>query len=150
MKKAIESAVQTVVSDDQAYLSAGVSSSRDLLLDLAWHSSARVRQRVAEREDAPLLVLLKLAMDLDWQVRLSVGENTSLPYSVLCQLAKDQCIDVRYGLAENSCLPNSILVYLASDENPYVACRALETLTRLRIAYARSDELLCLALRPSA
>ncbi len=63
---------------------------------------------------------------------LSVAETVNESDDTLWLLVEDSNPDVRFCLAENYDLNQSILVALSDDENPYVAHRAQQTLTRLR------------------
>lgn len=114
------------------YLIAGDTQLTALLLnELSKSRDAAVRARVAENVATPTSVLLRLLEDEDAYVRLSLSYNPSLPRMFLQQLATSDSVDVRYGLAENALLSPCILETLAGDENPYVALRAEETLSRL-------------------
>lgn len=114
------------------YLIAGDTQLTPLLLnELSKSQDAAVRARVAENVSTPTSILLRLLEDDDADVRLSLSYNPSLPYMFLKQLATSDSVDVRFGLAENALLSPCILETLANDENPYVAQRAADTLSRL-------------------
>jgi hypothetical protein len=63
---------------------------------------------------------------------LSVAETANESGDVLWLLVGDSNPDVRFCMAENYNLNQSILIALSNDENPYVAHRAHQTLTRLK------------------
>jgi hypothetical protein len=94
----------------------------------AQSEDSKARQKVAEYPDTPAIVLITLAQDPDESVRLAAAEHPNFPYSLLPELASDPSADLRLALAENHSMPVSILRQLSGDENPYVACRAQETL----------------------
>ncbi|MBX3151795.1 HEAT repeat domain-containing protein [Candidatus Obscuribacterales bacterium] len=114
------------------YLIAGDTQLTALLLnELSKSNDPAVRARVAENASTPTSVLLRLLDDENADVRLSLSYNPSLPRMFLKQLATSDSADVRFGLAENPLLSPCILETLAVDENPYVALRAEQTLSRL-------------------
>lgn len=114
------------------YLIAGDPQLTALLLnELSKSNDPAVRARIAENASTPTSVLLRLLEDENTDVRLSLSYNPSLPRMFLKQLATSDSADVRFGLAENPLLSPCILETLAADENPYVALRAEQTLSRL-------------------
>jgi len=119
------------------YLLAGNPSAHaEMLEKLSKSSDSRVRARVAEHPMTPIRVLLALVSDRSPEVRESVSYNPAVTSVLLHQLANDSSEDVRYAIAENLAIPHAILTKLANDENPYVAQRALKTLSRLEVGSA--------------
>jgi hypothetical protein len=114
-----------------------VFSYKRALRHLAHSDDVQIKRMIAENRRTPSSVLRSLVQDKDENVRLGAAENPSLPYSALLACINDPAADLRYALAENHSLPFSILQLLSQDENPYVACRAAETLAR-NIADERS------------
>jgi hypothetical protein len=106
------------------------------LVQLASYPDSRVRRLVAERNNTPAFVLDELSRDTNEEVRLSAAENPHLPYESLTQLVADGSTDVRYALAANARMPLDVLHVLLTDDNPYVACRAQETLRELHASAA--------------
>jgi hypothetical protein len=102
-----------------------------LLYRLCKHTDVRVRLHLAENRHTPAGLLLALSCDPNAAVRLAVAENAGAHHYLLERAIEDCSVDVRYGLAENHNLPAHLLRRLAEDDNPYVACRAERTLTRL-------------------
>ncbi|MBK9203684.1 MAG: HEAT repeat domain-containing protein [Candidatus Obscuribacter sp.] len=100
---------------------------------LAKHQSARVKARIAEREDTPLELLIALAQDPDPEVRLGLTARKAIPLSVLAILIFDDSPDVRYELADNPDLHHTQLHHLTEDSNPYVAERAWQTLKKKKV-----------------
>ena len=109
------------------------STSILILVDLAYCPCAKTRRRVAENPRTPITILARLAADEDTDVRIAVSENKVVPAGLLNILAKDEDADVRFALAENCLMPLSILNQLAHDTNPYVSCRASQTLEQKRL-----------------
>jgi HEAT repeat protein len=106
---------------------------KEVLMFLAQDLSTTIRQRVAENLRTPPETLSKLADDNDTEVRLAVAENPNSNAAILTKLSNDESIDVRFGVAENPHMPEDILIKLADDDNPYVRCRALQTLQRMSL-----------------
>lgn len=102
-----------------------------LLYRLCKHADVRVRLHLAENSHTPIGLLVALSGDSNAEVRLAVAENASAHQYLLERAVEDCSVDVRYGLAENHHLPSHLLRRLCEDENPYVACRAERTLSRL-------------------
>jgi len=100
---------------------------------LAKHQSARVKARIAEREDTPLELLIALAQDPDPDVRVGLTARKSIPLSVLAILLFDDSPDVRFELADNPDLHHTQLQHLTEDCNPYVAERAWQTLKKKKV-----------------
>jgi len=116
---------------NQTYIRAGhADTSADELWVLSRHAEMRIRRRVAENERTPVHVLLALAADPDPEVRLASALHPATPETVTFHLVRDECVDVRYALAEDCQVPAGVLLMLARDENPYVADRAMRTLSR--------------------
>lgn len=63
---------------------------------------------------------------------LSVAEEANASDDILWLLVEDPNPDVRFCLAENYSIDAAMLELLREDENPYVAHRAQQTLTRLQ------------------
>lgn len=111
------------------YILAGSENAPESELKRLAHSnSARVRQRVAENANTPLIVLEILTRDEVTDVKVAVSENPSTPLRLQYLLAGDCCADVRFAMAENHMLPEQVLFILARDENPFVSIKALDTL----------------------
>jgi hypothetical protein len=102
------------------------------LRKLSDHNCDLVVIRVAEHPNTDQDILESLAQHNNPEVRVAVSENRNTPIQVLLTLVDDQSVDVRYCLAENHNIPLAILSALYDDENPYVAARAGQTLSRLR------------------
>jgi len=106
--------------------------SATLLDELSHATDARVRARVAEHENTSLSTLFRLVQDENAEVRQSIAFNPKRTTTLLQQLAQDSSADVRYLIAEDALVPPAVLRLLSNDENPYVAQRALKTLSRLQ------------------
>lgn len=120
------------------YILAGNPHLSEITLDeLSRSTDLQVRARVAENRNTPLRTLLRLATDVDVEVRQSILFNPSVTVSLLTHLAGDVHADVRYAVAENALIPE-VLQKLTKDENPYVADRAMRSLSRLRTAAVMS------------
>ena len=109
---------------------------RDEVSDITLHGFAIcgedvVRRRIGESERASPEVLAHLAADEVSAVRKAVASNSRTPLAVLFRLVDDRDADVRFSMAENHNLPFAVLKRLAADENPYVSCRAKETIKRV-------------------
>ena len=104
-----------------------------ILVNLAYGRCAKTRRRVAENPSTPITILARLAADEDSEVRIAVSENKVVPEGLLNILAKDEDADVRFALAENCRMTLSILNQLAHDTNPYVSCRASQTLEQKQL-----------------
>jgi hypothetical protein len=100
------------------------------LLSKSEHRSVLVR--VADHPKCPEEIMQQLSLHPDAEVRTSVASNVNLPESIMTLLLTDSDPTVRHCLAEAYNAPSHILSALCDDENPYVACRAAETLARLR------------------
>jgi len=87
--------------------------------------------RIAENSSMPASMLEELASHQDPAVREAVADNMNTPIDTLWLLAADESADVRYAIAENHNVPLAILSFLTDDDNPYVSCRARQTLERL-------------------
>jgi hypothetical protein len=101
-------------------------------VDVLWQLDKRTLERMATDISTPVVVLERLAKHPNADVRAAVAENENTPLYTVWALSKDADADVRYQLAENHNLPMSLIRSLAGDENPYVACRAQQTLVRLQ------------------
>ena len=121
----------TTTTRTQYFLAGNLCISHGLLDELSQSADPRVRARVAENPNTAPHTLLRLSRDKSAEVRNSVASNQKLPAMALRQLAEDSSADVRYAIAEDSRAPHEILRMLTGDENPYVAHRALNTLSRL-------------------
>jgi len=111
------------------YIKAGKTpTAHEILEELARHTSARIRRRVAENESTPGSILKRLAYDDDPEVRLAAGTNRAAPLDVVLDLVHDPDPSVRHGLAEDPYISVGVLRTLTLDENPYVSCRAQKTL----------------------
>jgi hypothetical protein len=100
-------------------------------IDILWKLDKRALERMATDPSTPVVVLERLAVHPDADVRAAVSDNENTPLYTIWALSKDSDADVRYQLAENHNLPMSLIRSLTNDENPYVACRAQQTLDRL-------------------
>lgn len=80
----------------------------------------------------PAYVLRRLAASADPELRTAVADHLNTPEEVLLVLADDASAEVRYAIAENHNISRSVLQKLKNDRNPYVAHRALTTLTRIK------------------
>lgn len=103
---------------------------------LAHSKNKTVLLRLAENPNVEDAVLERLASHDCADVRGAVAENDKTPLRILMILASDEDADVRYSLAENHNVPPVVLVVLADDDNPYVSCRAEQTLIRIGIRKA--------------
>lgn len=83
---------------------------------------------MAANRNTPEKTLRHLSNHVNSEVRLAVAENQSTPIAVLLEMAHHPDCDLRYGMAENTNLPLQVLELLAEDENPFVSCRAQESL----------------------
>jgi len=90
-----------------------------------------ILERLASDPYTPPTFLKQLADHPDADLRAVVAENKNTPLEVVVMLAKDSDVNVRYQLAENHNLSMIVLQSLVHDDNPYVACRAQQTLSRL-------------------
>lgn len=106
------------------------------LCRLAKSKNRTVLMRLAENPNVDEAILETLASHDCADVRGAVAENDKTPLRILMILASDADADVRYSLAENHNVPPVVLVVLADDENPYVSCRAEQTLIRIGIRKA--------------
>lgn len=121
------------------YICASGPSTPDCCLAiLAFHYRYEVRRAVAENRQTPTQILRLLSNDSRADVRLAVAENPSTPYDLMKSLTLDESLDLKYGLAENPNLPPQFLELLVEDDNPFVAMRAKESMTKgnLRIIEA--------------
>lgn len=80
----------------------------------------------------PTYILERLSHCTDSEIRMAVGDHPNTSLAILWDLSHDIDVDVRFSLAENHNLDTEILAELSLDTNPYVACRAVKTLARLR------------------
>lgn len=111
------------------YIAAGNElTSEDLLTRLAFDGIDCIRQHVAENPNTPEVILCQLAFDSCIDVRISVADHPRTPLSIIEILAQDSCVDVRFSIAENHNVPDYVLRILTHDDNPFVACRAKQTL----------------------
>jgi hypothetical protein len=108
----------------------------DQMAEFVQNIDARTLERISVDKDTPSSVLSALAQHPCLEVRASVSENRNTPASVLRMLATAADPDVRYHLAENPHLPVELIRLLTADDNPYVACRAQRTLSRVQSATA--------------
>lgn len=100
------------------------------IVELTNGIDAEILVRLAESPVVNERTLETLAFNDSVEVRQAVADNAKTPYRTLMMLVNDESVDVRYHLAENYQVPDLILKVLTADENPYVSCRALETLRR--------------------
>lgn len=115
------------------YEAAGnISTSFNDLVILSQNEHPAVRSRVAENPSCPLYLLAFLVQDVSGEVRISVASNPKATRTLLEWLSHDSCPDVRFALGEDHNLPQEILEVLMRDENPYVAQRARNTMTRIQ------------------
>ncbi len=113
----------------QRYIAAGnPNASEKILRQLSVDRLEQIRVHVAENPNTPIETLADLAADDSPEVRLTVAENPHTPTAILEILSLDDSDDVRFGLAENYRTPVFILKILAADLNPYIECRASQTL----------------------
>ncbi|HEY9681579.1 MAG TPA: hypothetical protein V6C86_08355 [Oculatellaceae cyanobacterium] len=99
-----------------------------LLAELAHSDVDQIRIRVAENPRTPIEILEILAKDKNADVRVAVGINPSTPAHISGSLAFDEDPNVRLGLADDLNTPIELLEKLREDGNPYVSCRAVQTL----------------------
>lgn len=113
----------------QRYIAAGnPEATEKVLRQLSFDRLEQIRIHVAENPNTPIETLADLAADDSPEVRLTVAENPHTPSAILEILCLDDSDDVRFGIAENYRTPISILKILAADSNPYIECRASQTL----------------------
>ena len=118
---------------DYDYIVAGMPTAPvSELEDLSECPRSRIRARVAENLVCPLDILIKLAFDECADVRIAVSDNPRSPSYLLEYLANDNNADVRFAMAENCHVPAGILQKLTCDQNPYVSCRAEQTISRMK------------------
>lgn len=86
---------------------------------------------LAEGNKTNPVILEKLATHSDPNIRAAVADNPRAPHAALMKLARDESEDIRFQLAENHNIPILVLFILAEDANPYISCRAEQTLHRL-------------------
>lgn len=101
-----------------------------VLVYIAQGAGPAVLERIAENPQTPTTLLNLLSRHPVGAVRAAVGENLNTPEHVLARLVVDEDLDVRYRLAENPLLPHDVLLRLTEDCNPYVAFRAVATMSR--------------------
>lgn len=105
-------------------------TSEHVLSLLASSEHMEVVVRVADHPRCPESLLQKLAAHTNVDVRCSLAQNPSLTKDVMLSLATDMAASVRYTLAESYTTNDEVLALLSEDESPYVACRAMQTLSR--------------------
>jgi hypothetical protein len=104
------------------------TASPNRLRELAHDCRMLIRSRVAENVATPQDVLQLLSSDITADVRMAVALNDTTPLTLLWELANDLSADVRFAIAENPHVAVEILIWLSADDNPYVACRAEQTI----------------------
>ncbi|HEY9733474.1 MAG TPA: hypothetical protein V6C89_16265 [Drouetiella sp.] len=102
--------------------------SRQFLDAMARSEVDRIRLRVAENPRTSIAALEMLASDSNPDVRVAVGINPATPPRIALNLIFDHDVNVRLGLADDVKTPMWILNKLRNDSNPYVSCRAHETI----------------------
>jgi hypothetical protein len=90
-----------------------------------------ILERLAVDPCTPPSFLQQIAEHPDGDLRAIVAENLNAPLEVIERLARDSDVNVRYQLAENHNISVIVLQSLSQDDNPYVACRAQQTLERI-------------------
>lgn len=100
----------------------------------AHDASSKYLLQIADNGSLPTRMLDQLAIHRDHEVRIAVADNPGTSLETLWELAVDPHVDVRFALAENHNIPAEILCFLIGDENPYVACRAQKTVSRVQNA----------------
>lgn len=110
---------------------------KTVLAKLSHAEQEDIRRQVASNIQTPSRVLEELSRDSNWEVRLSVGLNPITPLSIICRLCQDEDISVRLGMADCVDTQEDILEILHNDTNPYVACKAEETLRIKRFHTAK-------------
>lgn len=118
-----------IISD--RIIATSAKTAPDLLEALSRTATPAILELIAGNSNCAPSLLMRLAKHVSAQVRLAAAENKNIGEDILWQLVKDEDADVRYGLAENHHMPHQILKFLIEDENPYVACRAQQTVERL-------------------
>jgi len=105
-------------------------------LDFVCNSSStkdiQMLERIALDPATPPTILGELSNHPDSDFRAAVADNPNTPTTAIWHLAKDPDVNVRYQLAENHNIPLAVLQFLVEDEHPYVACRAVQTVSRLQ------------------
>lgn len=101
---------------------------------LAAEQDTELLEHVAENPSSPAHVLKNLSAHIQCSIRQGVAQNRNTPEETMWMLTFDENPDVRYSLAANPHVAVTILEKLGQDENPYVACRAGQTLSRLKAA----------------
>lgn len=104
----------------------------EILAIVAECDCTEMLELVASHGNCAPVLIDQLARHPHSEIRIAAAENRSTSEETLLALVKDDSVDVRYALAENHNLPETVLERLVDDENPYVAHRALKTLSRLR------------------
>lgn len=99
-----------------------------LLEKFAAVASPRTMECVAANPNTPAKTLARLSKSDNVEVRIAVAENCSTSLITLLELARSEDCDLRFSMAENANLPMQVLQILCLDDNPYVACRALQTI----------------------
>ncbi len=91
-------------------------------------TSARTLECVAANPNTPAKTLHQLSKHENVEVKIAVSENASTPIATLMELARCADCDLRLAMAENANLPAFVLQILSIDDNPYVSCRAAQTI----------------------
>lgn len=120
-----------IMNNGDFFQAGSTATPLEVLTQLAISSCARVRVRVAENHASTPNLLELLSRDSNADVRIAVGHNPSTPIAIRWKLAFDEHVDVRFSLADNANTALLILIWLSADENPYIAHRALRTISAL-------------------
>jgi len=99
-----------------------------LLEKMATATSHKTLEFMAANKATPEKMLRHLSSHNSCDVRQAVAENSATPLAVLLDMAHQPDADLRFSMAENPNLPDQVLELLCEDDNPYVSCKARESL----------------------
>lgn len=107
---------------------------QNVLSQLAREDDPDLLEQIAENPNTHPRTLIYLAAFPQARVRIAVSYNPHCPRAIMRALSADHDADVRYTIAANPLVSEEILENMLEDENPYIAARATETLTKLQRA----------------
>lgn len=99
-----------------------------LLEKMANVTSHKTLEFMASNKATPEKMLRHLSSHASSEIRMAIAENSATPLAVLMDMAHQPDADLRFSMAENPNLPEQVLELLGEDDNPYVCCKARETL----------------------
>ena len=130
-EKARQAVMETGCPRLKSMIASNPDTPDDMLDYLAIVSPSSVLVRIAENKNTAGHTLCRLAYEESAEVRMAVADNANSPESAFERLMIDGSADVRYRVAENPHAPLTVLYRALRDENPYVACRARQTLAAI-------------------